>query len=313
MTAGEQWAATELDELRAGRFHPRAWQRFLSASFERATETRRHRPPLARQARAWSAAGLGAGLLVCGSPRFPSPRPSRFALWWLATAAMLDWHLGMLEGPKGRRSQSCSPSPAPLTRSTEPSPVVRDRRGSDATSTPSPMPSPAPPPPTQQAAQGGYRPPPPAWRRRAARSRSRSSPPATFAPDTAHPGTRSAGPAGWPQPSSPDSLLHRSPHAPARRSQPQRRSDHSYSHRTPAPPADHRRRTRLADRVLDRPPRPPRRRPSRAPRVRSHARANRTPGSSASIAGWSAADRSRCSTAAASLACHSPASTTPPA
>lgn len=112
MTTGEQWAATELNELRACRFHPRAWRRFLSASFERATQTRQDRPQLARQARIWSAAGLGAGLLVCASPRVPSPRPSRCALWWLATAAMLDWHLGMVEGPEGEQRDRLSAADA---------------------------------------------------------------------------------------------------------------------------------------------------------------------------------------------------------
>ena len=117
MTTGEQWAAAELDELRAGRFHPCAWQRFLSASLERATETRRARPELARQARIWSAAGLVAGLAVCASRRFPAPRPSRFALWWLATTAMLDWHLGMVEGPEGEQRDRLSAADAlTLTR-----------------------------------------------------------------------------------------------------------------------------------------------------------------------------------------------------
>ena len=101
MTNGEQWAAAELDALRAGRFGPRAWWHFLRASFRRAKETRRNKPELVSQSRIWSAAGLGIGMTVCAWPRIASPRPRRFALWWLTTAAMLDWHLGMLEGPDG--------------------------------------------------------------------------------------------------------------------------------------------------------------------------------------------------------------------
>lgn len=117
MTTGEQWAAGELDALRADRFHPRAWRRFLSASFARSAEARQARPDLVRQARIWSAAGLGAGLAICATSRLPAPRPSRFALWWLATVTMLDWHLGMLEGPDGEpRERLCAADALTLTR-----------------------------------------------------------------------------------------------------------------------------------------------------------------------------------------------------
>jgi hypothetical protein len=115
MTTGEQWAAAELHKLRAGRYRPDAWRHFFSSAFRRATETRQARPALARQARIWSAAGLSTGIAACASRRFPAPRASRFALWWLATAAMLDWHLGMVEGPAGEnRDQSCSPGSSQL-------------------------------------------------------------------------------------------------------------------------------------------------------------------------------------------------------
>ena len=104
MTSGEQWAAEELDALRADRYGPRAWTRFLRASFRRAADVRRARPELARQARAWSAVGLVSGVAAstAASRRsLAATRPGRFALWWLATAAMLEWHLGMVEGPGG--------------------------------------------------------------------------------------------------------------------------------------------------------------------------------------------------------------------
>jgi phosphatidylglycerophosphate synthase len=103
MTTGERWATDELDRLREANFRPGAWWRFLDASFTRARETRTARPALARQARQWSAAGLLAGLILCKSRRVFAPRSSHFVVWWLATAAMLEWHLGMLEGPAGER------------------------------------------------------------------------------------------------------------------------------------------------------------------------------------------------------------------
>jgi hypothetical protein len=104
MTAGEQWASEQLLALRAARFRPRAWARFVSASLSRSHDTREARPRLARQARTWSAAGLVAGHGAAGALRAAgatAPRPGRWTAWWLATATMLDWHLGMLEGPDG--------------------------------------------------------------------------------------------------------------------------------------------------------------------------------------------------------------------
>ena len=108
MTDGQRWTSEQLNALRAGRFRPRPWTRFLAASFQRAAETRRDRPQLARQAHAWSLAGLAGTLVVsAGASRahLSTPRPWRFALWWLATCAMLDWHLGMVEGPDGERRE----------------------------------------------------------------------------------------------------------------------------------------------------------------------------------------------------------------
>jgi hypothetical protein len=75
MTEGERWAREALAELRERRSLPR----FLMASHRRAAATRARRPRLARQARAWSAAGAVAWTLrpfrphapaglACGSP-----------------------------------------------------------------------------------------------------------------------------------------------------------------------------------------------------------------------------------------------------
>lgn len=120
MTDGERWAQTELDALRACGFRPTAWSRFLLASWQRAAETRRARPALARQARTWSAVGLAAGLAArSGAARLHLPAPTRRAwvVWWLGTATMLDWHLGMLEGPAGEPREHLSAADAlTLTR-----------------------------------------------------------------------------------------------------------------------------------------------------------------------------------------------------
>ncbi|HEU0318828.1 MAG TPA: CDP-alcohol phosphatidyltransferase family protein, partial [Solirubrobacteraceae bacterium] len=69
----------------------------------RSAEIRAARPELARQARAWLAAGalLWVALVAIGSPRFRRAAPFGIA-WWPATALMLDWHLGMLETEDGR-------------------------------------------------------------------------------------------------------------------------------------------------------------------------------------------------------------------
>jgi phosphatidylglycerophosphate synthase len=105
MTAGERWAADELLALRAAGFRPPAWRRFLAASFRRSRDTRHARPQLARQARAWSITGLITGLAAGPAARrtgVPAPHPVAWAAWWLVSAAMLDWHLGMLEAADGR-------------------------------------------------------------------------------------------------------------------------------------------------------------------------------------------------------------------
>jgi len=90
LTDGERWAREELERLR---FTPASVGRFLLASRRRSAEIRRARPEPARRARIWMAVG-GVLYVVAGRPRGLA--------WWAATAAMLDWHLGMFETEDGR-------------------------------------------------------------------------------------------------------------------------------------------------------------------------------------------------------------------
>jgi phosphatidylglycerophosphate synthase len=92
LTEGETWVREALAELREGG----SLSTFLLASHRRAATTRRQRQRLARQARAWSAAGALAWTLPpvrsCAGPGLA---------WWCAVALMLDWHLGMVETEDG--------------------------------------------------------------------------------------------------------------------------------------------------------------------------------------------------------------------
>jgi CDP-diacylglycerol--glycerol-3-phosphate 3-phosphatidyltransferase len=99
MTEGEAWAEELLRELRAGRYRPRAWRRFLSESFARAHAVRHERSREHRQALLVGAAGLIAWVAVV--PVRPWLALAG-ALWALLATAMLDWHLGMLEDNDGR-------------------------------------------------------------------------------------------------------------------------------------------------------------------------------------------------------------------
>jgi phosphatidylglycerophosphate synthase len=104
LTPGEEWSRTLLAELREARYRPVAWARFLNASFARAREVRAARPELARQSASWSAAGLLAAVAareLAASRGMPAPRRGPALAWWVATALMLDWHLGMVETPRG--------------------------------------------------------------------------------------------------------------------------------------------------------------------------------------------------------------------
>ncbi|HUY59623.1 MAG TPA: CDP-alcohol phosphatidyltransferase family protein [Solirubrobacteraceae bacterium] len=102
-TPGERWTAQQLAELRRRRFSAPALASFLRASQLQARRTRRARNDLARQARQWIAASALGWLALC-TIRPPARRPPVRAglLWWAACAAMLDWHLGMVETPSGQ-------------------------------------------------------------------------------------------------------------------------------------------------------------------------------------------------------------------
>lgn len=90
------WTEETLVRLRAGRFTPRAWIGFLAASFARARELRSSYPTAHRTVLSLAAAGavacLAAGL--AGHARLAVA----CAVWWLGACAMVDWHLGMLDG-----------------------------------------------------------------------------------------------------------------------------------------------------------------------------------------------------------------------
>lgn len=102
-TDGERWARDELRRLRESRFAPAACAGFLGASHRRARDVRRSRPDLARQARAWTAAGAGLWVgLACAGVRPFHGRTRHGLAAWATAGLMLDWHLGMAETFDGR-------------------------------------------------------------------------------------------------------------------------------------------------------------------------------------------------------------------
>jgi phosphatidylglycerophosphate synthase/SAM-dependent methyltransferase len=109
LTDGERWSRELLAGLRAGGFRPTAWRDFLRRSFQRAHVARAGRAELARQVRRWGSIGTIAIFLLARTLRV---RPGRYVAWWLLCWAMLDWHLGMVEGPRGERRARLSPADA---------------------------------------------------------------------------------------------------------------------------------------------------------------------------------------------------------
>jgi phosphatidylglycerophosphate synthase len=99
MTEGERWAGELLAELRAARFAPAGWRRFLGRSFERAAEQRRTHRRAHVQTVLLGALGLTAWATVALGGR-PAVAVAGFA-WWLLVVVMLDWHLGMIERADG--------------------------------------------------------------------------------------------------------------------------------------------------------------------------------------------------------------------
>jgi phosphatidylglycerophosphate synthase len=102
-TAGELWTQEVLRELRAARFAPAAWVRFLAASFARARSQRLQRRRAHREALAVGAAGIATWIAVALSGR--PGLGAAAAVWWTLVLLMLIWHLGMLERPDGRPLQ----------------------------------------------------------------------------------------------------------------------------------------------------------------------------------------------------------------
>lgn len=96
MTDGERWTREQLTELRASRFTPRAWRRFLAASFARSAEARREQHRAHRQAVAVATAGFVPWAAAAALGALPLAAVG--AAWWTLVVLMLDWHLGMLDG-----------------------------------------------------------------------------------------------------------------------------------------------------------------------------------------------------------------------
>jgi phosphatidylglycerophosphate synthase len=101
-TEGERWTREELRRLRDARYASDAIRRFLAASTRRAGEVRSARPALARQSNTW----LGMGALAWSALAAAGCEPYRRRIvpaiaWWAAVAAMLHWHLGMIETEDG--------------------------------------------------------------------------------------------------------------------------------------------------------------------------------------------------------------------
>src|SRR5215218_990581 len=107
VTEGERWTREALHRLRSGGYRQRDRVSFLAESLQRAAETRRARPGLASQSRRWGTAGAAACL---------ARRRSRSSLaglaWWALVWKMVDWHLGMVEGPQGERRERLSAADA---------------------------------------------------------------------------------------------------------------------------------------------------------------------------------------------------------
>jgi cardiolipin synthase (CMP-forming) len=107
VTAGEAWARDLLVELRAHRYRPRAWVRFLAQSFARARATRAERAREHRETLLVGGAGLVAWAAVGGLEPWLALAATA---WWLLVIAMVDWHLGMLEDESGRPLRQLGPA-----------------------------------------------------------------------------------------------------------------------------------------------------------------------------------------------------------
>ena len=110
MTEGEVWVGEVLAELRAAGYRPRAWARFVQRSLLFARERRVDRSREHRATLALGSVGLAAwlGVGLAGRPWLAAAG----AGWWIATALMIDWHLGMLEDDSGRRTDGLGPANA---------------------------------------------------------------------------------------------------------------------------------------------------------------------------------------------------------
>ncbi|HZT53276.1 MAG TPA: CDP-alcohol phosphatidyltransferase family protein [Gaiellaceae bacterium] len=90
------WTEEALASLRAGRYSPHAWVTFLAASLRRARELRAVYPHAHRRLLALAGAGTAVWLAVGLADE--GRLAAAGGLWWLAACAMVDWHLGLLDG-----------------------------------------------------------------------------------------------------------------------------------------------------------------------------------------------------------------------
>jgi phosphatidylglycerophosphate synthase len=115
LTEGERWVAEALLDLRREGYRLAAWRGFIRRSLDRAAETRRTRPRLARQARIWGLCGAAAWIAACRAADRRGEIPLRRVaglVWWGAAWKMLDWHLGMAEGGDGEPRERLSSADA---------------------------------------------------------------------------------------------------------------------------------------------------------------------------------------------------------
>jgi hypothetical protein len=112
LTEGERWTVDALAQLRAERYRPRAWRRFLDRSLRRSAEARAARPEMAAQAWRWAAIGGAAWIAAWQlSRRHACVRLNGAAglAWWTGSGGCLTGTSGMAEDGDGEPRRRCRP------------------------------------------------------------------------------------------------------------------------------------------------------------------------------------------------------------